>query len=224
MNQDKVLLVGIVAGLALVVSGFSFFSEGGVGPTGPTGPIGPTGPRGPQGVEGPQGIQGPPGVSGSSGKDGTTFGAASGPDVYAYATFFEGVRYAKTYASSTSNTSLTLASSDLGAGSSAPYDTVRYTPNVGTVTLTLPASSTLRQFLPSAGNLARQCWYNATGTVGVFITFAGGTGTSLNTSSSTATAVGSKNIGPGEWGCFAVVRNGTGANANDLSFLMDSFL
>lgn len=77
-------------------------------------------------------------------------------------------------ASSTSNSSETLLASD--------FDTenyIEYTPNVSSVTLTLPATSTLSSFIPNAGDSRSIILENATTTAGINITIAAGTGMDL---------------------------------------------
>ena len=84
----------------------------------------------------------------------------------------------------TSNASLALIQADI-----LNYDTVLMTPQGSQSTITFPASSTLTSFVPTAGDMAKQCWFNATTTttnLGM-ITFAAGTGIDLELASSTAT-------------------------------------
>lgn len=71
MDQMKgsTALVGAIAAVALIVSGFVAVSGGKTGAPGPVGP------------QGPQGIPGIPGSPGADGKDGGTFGSASSPSV-----------------------------------------------------------------------------------------------------------------------------------------------
>lgn len=152
-------------------------------------------------------------------------GAISGPSIDSMLEVYGGMLYGKTYATSTTATTQTLAARDFATTDGGLFNVVRFTPNVGPITLTLPASSTMAYILPRAGQSAPlQCWLNATGTAAANITFAGGTGTALNVASSSASALGSKVIGPGEVGCFSIIRNGTGANAQDFSFQFLSFI
>jgi cell wall-associated NlpC family hydrolase len=115
--------------------------------------------------------------------------------------------------------SMTLAASDLTA-----YESIVMLPTVGSITVTLPASSTLSSAVsPTAGDWEDKCITNATTTSGQNITLAGGTGTSLLVASSSATALGSKVLFPGKTGCFKVFRIGAGNNASDLNFLLTVF-
>lgn len=114
--------------------------------------------------------------------------------------------------------SLTLAASDV-----TNYESVVMLPTVGSITVTLPASSTLSAFVPTAGDWAEQCYTNATSTASFGITLAGGTGTNLLVASSSATAVGSKILLPGKTGCIKYFRIGAGANASDINAILTVF-
>src|SRR3990167_9812258 len=108
-----------------------------------------------------------------------SYGVASGPDQSFLASFFGGIIYGNNRATTTP-ASMTLAAADL-----LYYDSVAMYPDVGDVTITFPASSTLKALVPKAGQIARQCWYNATTTSGIDITFASGTGVDLEIASTT---------------------------------------
>lgn len=115
-------------------------------------------------------------ISGTGGASFTT-GSFSGLE-----TTNAGTLNSYTNSTSTTATTYTLLQSDI-----ANYDSVLMTPNTGALTLTLPATSTITTFIPTAGDMVRQCWSNATSTAAATITFAAGTGIDIATSSSTPT-------------------------------------
>lgn len=82
--------------------------------------------------------------------------------------------------STTTSLSITLKQSDLG------YSTISEVPIVGSITLTLPASSTLTSFIPNSGDRTYVTLVNATTTNAINLTIAGNTGTILTNSSTTA--------------------------------------
>lgn len=84
------------------------------------------------------------------------------------------------YATSTIATTATLSQSDIR------YSLVQFTPNGGSLTVTLPASSTLTSTIPNAGDTVRIAFLNATTTAGITLTVSGGAGTTLLKASSTA--------------------------------------
>lgn len=110
----------------------------------------------------------------------TVVGAFPSPTITEALELLGGVTYGKVNSTSTTATTQTLKAVDI-----VGFDTVIMTPNVGDVTFTLPASSTLANLVPKAGQQARQCWYNASTTSGIDITFAAGTGIDLEVASST---------------------------------------
>ena len=119
--------------------------------------------------------------------------------------------YTNVQSTSTVSTSMTLAASDV-----MNYNSVIATPNVNSLTYTLPASSTLSTFIPNAGNWTQQCWENATSTAGKTLTFAAGTGETLVGATTTLA------IPPQMTGCLRYMRNGgTGSKANDISVFFD---
>lgn len=106
-----------------------------------------------------------------------------------------------TNATSTSATTATLVQADMS------YSSRSVTPNTGALTYTLPATSTLTTFIPTAGDMARQCFYNATSTAAATITFAAGTGIDLEVATSTSqTGAFDLTIGAGNMGCFDFFR------------------
>ena len=125
----------------------------------------------------------------------------------------------------TTATSQTLAAADI-APSGIPYDTVFITPNTGDLTLTFPASSTLSAFIPTAGDMAEQCWYNASTTAGIDITFAAGTGVDLEVASSTSGGLQSPVLTmlADSGTCFTYVRKPATTAAFDILLLMTRFV
>lgn len=121
-----------------------------------------------------------------------------------------------TLSTTTTATAETLAASDI-----TNYSTVLLSPLTGATTLTLPASSTLSAFVPTAGDWAVQCWVNATTTTTTAgqITFAAGTGIDLENASSTVgaamTSYNLKLVGQNS-GCFRFIRKPATATAFDI--------
>jgi len=107
----------------------------------------------------------------------TKLGAVSGTDFYFPMTFLNGAVYSSVFAT-TSTGSGTLTASNI-----VNKSTILST-NAGALTLTMPASSTLTSFLPKAGDRIDMVILNQ-GTA--LLTLAGGTGTLLQTASSTKT-------------------------------------
>lgn len=136
--------------------------------------------------------------------------------------FFGGAVWGKVNSTSTTATTQTLAARDLVGADGFAFDTVLFTPNTGNTTLTLPASSTLRHFLPQPGQRAKQCWVNSTSTASVTITFAAGTGIDLETvaTSTTAGTAGVVAVNTGQGVCFDFIRKAATASAYDISALM----
>lgn len=81
----------------------------------------------------------------------------------------------------TTSTTYTAAAADF-----ATANEVDITPNGASLTYTLPASSTLSSFIPTAGQTRTVFFRNATTTANVNITIAGGTGTFLRTSATSS--------------------------------------
>lgn len=104
-------------------------------------------------------------------------GAVPGPDYYNKITLFSGVDFSSTFAT-TSTGAGTLSIGDI------KERTTILSTNAGALTLTLPASTTMNSFLPKAGDRASLVIVNQGTTL---LTLAGGTGTLLQTASSTKT-------------------------------------
>lgn len=107
----------------------------------------------------------------------TPVGAVSQPDFYNEINAYSGVRFSSTFAT-TSTGAGTLTASNIRE------KTTILSTNAGALTLTLPASTTLTSFIPKAGDRVSLVLVNQ-GTA--LLTLAGGTGTLLQTASSTKT-------------------------------------
>lgn len=143
---------------------------------------------------------------------GQSFGAVPGGDFYNPVQFFSGFTEG-TILSTTTPASMTLAAKDV-----RDVGSVIMFPSVGAITVTFPASSTLPNFLPVAGQRARQCWYNATTTAGINITFASGTGVDLEIASTTVlTGATSLVLNADNSACFEFQRKG-GAGSSSRDF------
>ncbi len=109
--------------------------------------------------------------------------------------------------SSVNSTSTVTATYTLVQADVRNYSTILFTPNIST-TLTLPATTSLDGFVPTAGDQARITIVNASTTSGI-ITIAGGTGTLLRKATTTATIL------PNSIGILTFVRK---ANTDILVF------
>lgn len=130
-----------------------------------------------------------------------TVGRASGPSHYQAESFLQGLcvgtrdqtcfdnaggltREAVSgfvLSTSTAGTANTLTQSDL-----AVYSEIAVTPTVGSLTWTLPASSTMTTFLPNNGNSQEFAIVNASTTANITVTLSPGTGTLLALATSSA--------------------------------------
>lgn len=128
----------------------------------------------------------------------SNLGATPGPVQLSYQEFYGGVLYGRTLATSSAQTTQTLVATDI-----VGYDTILFTPNTGDITLTLPASTTLKSFLPLRGQRQQTCFHNASTTAGIDVIFAAGTGIDLETASSTATDL---TILADQFACFQIIR------------------
>jgi len=133
--------------------------------------------------------------------------------------FDAGVTRSYTNATSTDVTSYTAVAADI-----VNYDIVLITPTKGSLTITLPASSTLSSFVPTAGDMAEQCWHNATTTAGITLTIATATGIDLETASSTVTGpVNSLAIPSNGFACLKYIRKTATASAFDIGVLVNRY-
>lgn len=142
-----------------------------------------------------------------------TVGAFPSPTIYEALELLGGTTFGKVNSTSTLATSYTLLARDV-----VGFDTVVITPNVGDITLTLPASSTMPHFVPKVGQRVKQCWVNATTTSGIDITFAAGTGIDLEYASSTESGAGvpALTILANSSACFEFIRKPVSATAFDI--------
>ena len=209
MNSNWV--TGVLIAVVAVIGVYTFTGGGSSGPQGPQGPQGFQGPQGEQGIAGNDGANGRNGVNGVSTpapSPAPRFGA-SGPVGNELVQFLAGFVISDNYATTTP------ASATLSAREAAGFSTVSFYPNVGDVTLTLPASTTLGSLLgPIAGSMKRVCYYNATTTNGIDITFASGTGVDLEVASTTGLFI----IADGTACIEFQKKSGTGGNnRNDIT-------
>lgn len=148
-------------------------------------------------------------------------GATAGGDTYTPTTFYDAVKYSNPIASSSLGSSITIAASDFRNWAKASV--VSYAPGLTAETLTLPASSTISDVVPKAGDRATFCVRNATSTAASYLTFAGGTGTNLLVASSSVSALGSSLLLTGKIGCFTLVREAQTATTFDIDVLLAVF-
>lgn len=123
----------------------------------------------------------------------------------------------------TNSTSTSLTSETMVAADFSGYTTVVMTPNVGNLTLTFPASSTMTTFLPAVGDTQHTCFVNGTTTANIQLILAGGTGTNLQVASSSGTVLGSTKILPGKVGCIDFVRGAQTATTFDINAALTAF-
>ena len=142
-------------------------------------------------------------------------GAQSGPHHYFRQQFFAGAMWGNVNSTSTTATTQTLQRQDIEG-----YDTIVFTPNTASVTLTFPASSTMPSFLPSTGQRQRTCFLNATTTAGTNVIFAAGTGIDLETASSSPTDL---TLLAGNTACFEITRKKSSATTFDFAVSMTEF-
>lgn len=119
--------------------------------------------------------QAAPGPQGPAGKPGESFGAFPGGEIQVPVAFRDTVSLGGNVFATTSQGAVTYT-----AGAVSKFSLIQHTA-AAALTATLPASSTLTGFIPKAGDT--QTVYLAPITTG--ITLAAGTGTDLNTASST---------------------------------------
>lgn len=140
-------------------------------------------------------------------------GATPGGDFTQPVQLLGGVTYGNSK-STTTPISLTLKATDI-----IGFDTVLMTPTIGAITVTFPASSTLKNLVPRAGQMATQCWFNATSTAGANITFVAGTGLDFevaSTSLAAAATMAQAAVLPGNGACFRYIRKPATASAFDI--------
>lgn len=133
-------------------------------------------------------------VSGTTVLDGSRNATLGTVSASGLATLNGGTLASNPSSTSTSATTYTLTQSDI-----ANYDTVLITLSGGATTFTLPASSTVTSFIPTAGDRSEQCWLPLSNT----LTFAAGTGDDLYSASSSPADL---TIAAGKAGCLKYVR------------------
>ena len=111
---------------------------------------------------------------------GVSVGSGSGQEHYNHESFLAAITRGGRFATSTDDTTATALGSDFK--DIARYD---FTPNVGSITLTLPATSTMSDFVPRVGDTRDVFLCNATTTAATPFTLAAGTGMNLVQSTST---------------------------------------
>lgn len=158
------------------------------------------------------------GLTSTSGSFSTTLAVTGVATFTAQSVMNGGVLHSYPLSTSTP-ASLTLAASDI-----TNYESIVQLPSAGSaITDTLPASSSLSAFVPTAGDWAEQCITNGTTTAAINITIAGGTGTHLLTATTTPGGGAVTAIGPGNTGCIKYFRVGAGNNARDINALLTIF-
>jgi len=111
-------------------------------------------------------------------------GAFPGPELLDHFVFRQAVTDGGSIATSSELSSLTMNARELNNVSSYSF-----APGVASFTLTLPASSTLTNFVPRAGDVRYVVFQNATGTDGINLTLVGNTGTILRGVHGTSTVL-----------------------------------
>lgn len=130
-----------------------------------------------------------------------SFGATPGSDFFNPVQLFAGVKYASVIATTTP-VSMTMRLADFDN-----RDVIQMLPQNGSVTITLPATSTMASYLAS-GEKKQFCIYNATSTASQTITLAEGTGWDIENIATTTTAgsSGILPIAPLDVGCLTVIK------------------
>lgn len=150
------------------------------------------------------------------------YGSNTGGDGLSQQYFRAGVINGGLIATTSQGTAITLTPGEFKGWLNASE--VSYTPiGLAALTITLPASTTLKGVLQNAGDMQRFCFRSATTTADVRVVFAGGTGTNLVVASSTATALGSAVVFSGKVACFTAVRQAYTAASFDIDVMMTSF-
>lgn len=108
-----------------------------------------------------------------------SFGAAAGPDHYNHENFFLNLTRGGLSTVATSS-SMTLLAHDI-----VDVSRVNFVPGAGSLTATLPATSTLTAFIPKPGDTQDVLLCNATTTVSTPFTLAAGTGMTFSDATTT---------------------------------------
>ena len=113
------------------------------------------------------------------------FGASAGPDIYWDTNIFGSF----TYGGGDYNATTTAAVTYTLIGKDLSFSYIDILNNKESLTLTLPATSTMLQFLPEVGSTRTWLIHNATSTASRTITVSAGAGMDLVTASSTANVI-----------------------------------
>ena len=151
-----------------------------------------------------------------------TFGASAGPLHTEKQEFVGGVIYGNNIATSSSG-NVTMLAGDFRSWVDADVVILSTAGAEGARTITFPASSTVSAALPNVGDMSKTCVYNATTSATTIITFAGGTGITLEVASSTASVMGSTRLSSREVGCFTFIRQDSTTSSFDISALYTAF-
>lgn len=147
-----------------------------------------------------------------------SLGATPGGDFYNQVNFAGGV-VNSTNVSTSTNAAATITAAELTQWTRASV--VSLIPNVvAAATFTLPASSTVPNIVPRAGDRAQVCVRNATTTANIALTLAGSTGINLTVASTSVSALGSKILLSGKVGCIEFVRQVQTATTFDIDALL----
>lgn len=116
--------------------------------------------------------------------------------------FGNGVQEGGLATSATASTTVNLTAAQIASSS-----VIAIVASSSATTVNFPASSTLTTFLPNAGDMTQLVIWSSSSTAST-ITFAGGTGTTLQKATSSALIIG------GDSAIFRVYRQATGGNFN----------
>ena len=158
------------------------------------------------------------GLAGRQSPSGEPVGATPGGDFTNFVDFQAGNKWSGIVAT-TSQGSVTVTAAEFRRWASSGV--VSYAPGlVGATTVTLPASSTISDLVPKAGDRQTFCVRNATSTAGTTVILAGGTGVNLTVASSSTTILGSTKLITGKVGCITLVRQAATATTFDIDALL----
>lgn len=150
-----------------------------------------------------------------------SLGATPGGDFFNPVSINAGVTNS-TQVATTSQGSVTVTANEFRSWANASV--VSFSPGlVAGATLTLPASSTISNLVPRAGDRQTFCIRNATTTAAVPVILAGGTGTNLLVASSSVSALGSKTLLTGKLGCVTLIRQAATATTFDIDALFTAY-
>lgn len=150
------------------------------------------------------------------------YGAVPGGDFTNKVNFMGGVMNSGLVASTSQGASITVTAAEFRQWADAAVVSFRQGLLADT-TLTFPASSSVPSLVPKAGDRQTFCIRNATSTAALNVTLAGSTGINLLVASSSATALGSKNLATGKVGCITLVRQPATATTFDIDALLTIF-